>query len=149
MFGLTLSTGASLLCHCPTPFTSKAFAKIVRQQVGPFVKRAFPDRERRTILLDGEPLLHAPESKSALRDAGLVVLPGWPAYSLDLKPQENAWPWTENQLRKKECKTDTSEAFKRKLKNVARQYPKGERLIQSMHKRMKTCIANNGGMTKS
>ena len=59
------------------------------------------------------------------------------------------WPWIENHLTKNECKTDTFEAFKRKLKNVARRYPKGERLIQSMHKRMKTCIANNGGMTTS
>ena len=104
------------------------------EQVGPFVKRAFPNRERRPILLDGEPLLHAPDSKSALRDAGLVVLSGWPAYSPDLTPQENVWPLIKNQLRKKECTTDAFEAFKRKLKNVARQYPTGERLIPTVRR---------------
>ena len=59
------------------------------------------------------------------------------------------WPWIESQLRKKECKTDTLDAFKRKLKNVSRQYPNADRLIPSMHKRLKNCIANKGGMTKS
>ena len=42
--------------------------------------------------------------------------------------------WIESQLRKKECKTCTLDAFKRKLKNVSRQYPNADRT--SIRRRM-------------
>ena len=39
VFGMTLSNGQQLLCHVSTPFTAEDFAKLVRQRVGPFLKK--------------------------------------------------------------------------------------------------------------
>jgi hypothetical protein len=149
VFGLTLANGKQLLCHCPTPFSSKAFAKIVRQRVGPFVKKAYPTRRRCTILLDGEPLIHAPESKAAMKEWGMAALPRWPAYSPDLNPQENVWPWIEKELRKREHKSDTFATFKRKLLHTASTYPNASALIPSMQRRVAMCIRKEGEMIKT
>ena len=41
VFGLTTSTGLQLICHVKARFTSHDWVKLVRQRVGPFLKRAF------------------------------------------------------------------------------------------------------------
>ncbi len=146
VLGFTACNGEKLLVHCPIPFTSKAFASLVRKRVGPFLQRAFPDRDRFRILLDGEPLLHAPEAARACQECGITVLPDWPAYSPDLNPQENVWPWIEKRLRKEEARGDTIAVFKRRLTRAAAQYPDADRLVASLAERMQECIKRKGAM---
>ena len=147
VFGLSASNGQQLLAHVPRPFTSKAFAALVRRRVGPFLRRAFPGRQRFCILLDGEPLLHAPEAAAACAEFGITVLPNWPAYSPDLNPQENVWPWIEKHLRKQEAAGDSFAVFKQRVSRAAAAYPDAERLVASLAARMRECIERKGAMT--
>ena len=89
VFGLTTTTGLQHICHVPSRLDSKTWVKVLHRRVGPFMKRAFPNRSTCTILLDGETLLHTDEAKAAMKAEGLRVLPDWPAHSPDLNPQEN------------------------------------------------------------
>ena len=146
VFGLTTSHGAKFLAHVPVPFTSRAFAALLRRRLGPFLQRAFPGRERFRILLDGEPLLHAPEAAEAMAELGIQVLPNWPGYSPDLNPQENVWPWIEKHVRKAERKGDTFGVFRRRLSRAAAAYPQADRLVPSMAKRMRECVERKGAM---
>ena len=148
VFGVTLSTGEQRLWHVPRPFTAAQFAKLVRQRLGPFMEGAFPDRRQRTLLLDGEPLLHAPEAKAELARWGVKALPNWPPYSPDMNPQENVWPWIEKNVRKIEARDDTFANFKNKLQRVHSRYPNAESLVASMPKRIAECIERKGAMTK-
>ena len=100
VFAVTTSTGKLLMAHCPLPFDSDAFARIIRRRVGPFFVKEFPDRRKRVILLDGEPLFHAPPAQAAFKEFGLSVLPRWPPYSPDLNPAEHLWQWIEAEMRK-------------------------------------------------
>ena len=49
VFGLTTSTGASLICHVPTKFCAADWVKLIRRRVGPFMREQFPDRRMSTI----------------------------------------------------------------------------------------------------
>ena len=147
VLGLTLSKGRQLLCHVSAKFTAVDFAKLVRQRIGPFFHDAFPDKASHRILLDGEPLVHAPEAREALREWGLKVLTPWPAYSPDLNPQENVWPWLGKALRKEEVSTDTFATFRARLTRLASQYPNPEKLIASMPERIAQCERRHGAMT--
>ena len=101
ILGFTASNGRVLLVRCPVPWNSSRFASLVRQYVGPFFRKAFPDRMHFRILIDSERLLHTDEAKRAFADYGIKPMPGWPKYSPDLNPQENVWSWAEQALRKK------------------------------------------------
>ena len=107
VLGFTTSNGKCFACPAPD-WTSEGFARLIRQKVGPFLRRAFPGREHFQVLLDSEGLMHAPPAKAALRDAGITVLPGWPRYSPELNPQENLWSWVEKKrLPEVEKRADT------------------------------------------
>ena len=147
VFGLTLSSGRQLLCRVPSKFVSADFARLVRQRIGPFCREAFPERKSCRVLLDGEPLMHTPEAKEALREWGLQVLTPWPAYSPDLNPQENVWPWLGKALRKEECRTDSFATFRARLTRLAAKYPNPERLVASMPERIASCLKKHGAMT--
>ena len=148
VFGVTLSTGAQRLWHVPSPFTQHDFARLVDQKLGPFLAAAFPQHSRRVILLDGEPLLHAPAAVAAMERNHMVCLREWPAYSPDLNPQENVWPWIEKELRKQERKSDSFADFKRRLTRAQAAYPNGSSLIPSMAERVRKVLAAKGAMTK-
>ena len=147
VFGITLSDGQQLLCHVETPFTANSFAKLVRQRIRPFMQKAFTDRVHKRLLLDGEPLLHAPVAVEALAEFGISALPGWPGYSPDLNPQENVWPWLEKKVRKQECYTDTFGVFKSRLTRLSKLFPNPEKLIRSMAERTAECKRRLGAMT--
>ena len=145
--GFTTSSGRKLFVLCPQPWCADAFAKVVRQRVGPFFKAAFPDKQRIRVLLDSEPLLHAGPAKAALASFGIEALPDWPKYSPDLNPQEIVWGWVEEALRAEEDKADSYADFCRKLFKVARRYPANS-LIGSMHQRVQAVLASKGAMTR-
>ena len=148
VLGFTTSTGKQLFVLCPQPWNSAAFARLVKQRVGPFFRKSFPGRSTIRILLDGEPLLHTDVAKAALSEFGLHALPDWPKYSPDLNPQENVWSWVEQALRKEEQRSDTFPVFCRRLLTVARRYPAGGALIPTMAQRLVAVQKYKGGMTK-
>ena len=149
VFGLTTSNG-KILCFKvpPKPFSAVIWAKFVKEKVGPFLKQAFPRKASYQVLLDGEPLLHAPEAKAAMTSCKITVLPHWPKYSPDLNPQENLWAWAEPKLREKEKAKDTFASFGDKVVATALSYPvaSASKLVPSMEKRCEGVAASKGAM---
>ena len=148
VLGFTASTGRQLFVRCPQPWNSVAFARLVRKRVGPFFRSNFPGRATIRILIDGEPLLHTDVAKAAFTEFGIQAMPGWPKYSPDLNPQENVWGWVEEELRKEEKRSDTFNAFCKKMLMASRRYPGGSSLIPSMAQRLQAVLKVNGGMTR-
>ena len=118
--------------------------KLVRGHVGPFMQTVFPEKRIRTVLLDGEGIMHTPDAKLEMERCGPRPLPGWPASSPDLNPQENAWAWTEKRLRKAEKKSDSFTVFKRRAVEISKQYPSGFKLVPGLPARMALCIRRSG-----
>ena len=148
VLGFTASSGQMIYLRCPRPWNSTAFAKLVRNKVGPFFRSAFPDRTAIRILIDSEPLLHTHEAKAAFAEFGMEAMPDWPKYSPDLNPQENIWSWVEKALRKEEHRNDSFDDFFRKLLRVARRYPSADALIGKMTNRIEEVLKWKGAMTK-
>ena len=76
-----------------SPGPIQEFVKLVRTWIGPFVRAAYPDQINLRTLIDGEPRLHTDGAKAALSEVSISALPGWPAYSPELNPQENLSCW--------------------------------------------------------
>lgn len=149
VFGLTTSSGKQLCFEVPLGkhlFNSAKWAVFVRTKVAPFLRSAFPDKEMYRVLLDGEALLHAPEAKRAMRQQHIVTLPDWPGYSPELNPQEHVWSRAEPQLRAMETGRESFDEWKKKVLRAVRAYPSAEKLVPSMARRCKDCLARNGAM---
>ena len=148
VFGLTTSNGKMLHCCVPSPWTADVWAKLVKKRVGPFLKRSFPRLSAYRIILDSEPILHAPVAKAAYREWNITVEPHWPKYSPDLNPQENVWPWAENCLRDEleYDARDTFDDFQRNAVLAVKMYESPGKLVPSMSKRIQECLEKKGNM---
>lgn len=149
IFGLTTSNGKQLCFEVPhgkDQFNAAKWAGFVRTKVAPFLKKTFPDKMSFQLLFDGESLLHAPEAKRAMREHGITTLPDWPAYSPELNPQEHVWARSEPQLRDLEDDGESFDAWKKKVLKAVKQYPSPEKLVASMARRCKECLARKGAM---
>ena len=146
VFGLCTSNGKTLAFPVPTPNTTEQWVSDIKTHVAPFLKKSFPSLSSYMILLDGEPLLHAPEAKAMMAKYNIKVLPGWPKYSPDLNPQENVWAWAEPELRKIEGPNDSFEVFQKKTLKAVMAYPSTVKLIPAMARRCKTVAGGNGAM---
>ena len=149
VFGLTTSTGKQLNFEVPfgkDNFNSAIWAKYLKKRVAPFLRRCFPEKESFHLLLDGEGLLHAPEAKRAMRENRISTLKDWPAYSPELNPQEHVWTQAEPTLRKLETGEDEYGPWKKKVMAAIKAYPSPEKLVGSMARRVKECLARNGAM---
>ena len=139
VFGITTSIGTSLTVPCPLHPTACDWIKLLRTRVAPFLAASFPSRSTYTLLLDGETIMRTEEAKEAMKACGVRTLPGWPAHSPDLNPQENVWAWTEKHLRKAEKDTDTLTVFKRRILEITKKYEGKEKLVPSMVERLSLC----------
>ena len=150
VFGFTTSAGQKLAFLVPKPWSTEQWAVEVRNRLAPFLRSAFPGRRSFQFLLDGEAFLHGPEAKTAMAEAGITVLPGWPSYSPDLNPQENVWGWAEERLRDIEVDTDTFGHFQIKVMRAVEAYPfeAGVKLIPAIGKRLKEVIEKQGAALK-
>lgn len=144
VFGLTTSSGQSLVIPSPLYPESSDWVGMVHQHVGPFLRQAFPDKASVVILLDGETIMRTKEAKAALKEYGIKMLPNWPAHSPDINPQENVWAWAEKKLRVSEKKSDSFSVFKRRIIATSKLYPSGVKLVPGLAGRIATCIARHG-----
>ena len=147
VFGFTTSSGRQLAIVVPLLFTAEEFAVLVRRRLGPLLQAEYPGRQRFRILLDGEPLLHAPAAKAAFADFGIDALRDWPPYSPDLNPEEHVWAWVLKQLRKPEHQTSSFDAFKAKVVRLVKAFPGSAKLVGSLTARLEQCVVRNGAMT--
>ena len=67
-------------------------------------------------------------------------------YSPELNPQENVWARAEPDLRALESGSDKYNPWKKKVFAAVNQYPGFDKLIPSMSRRVKTCLARQGAM---
>jgi len=146
VFGLTASNGKQLHFKVPSSLTAATWATFVKKRLGPFLKKTFPRLGSYNILLDGEKLLHAPEAKAAMREAGITTLEGWPKYSPELNPQEHVWARAEPCVRQLETGRDSFEAWEKKVLKAIGLYPSPEKLIASMARRCQDCSRRKGAM---
>ena len=141
-FGFTTSTGQKLAFLVPQPWSTEQWAVEIRSRLAPFLRAQFPGRRQFQVLFDGESLIHGPEAKAAMTEAGITVLPGWPSYSPDLNPQENVWSLAEDRLRDLEVDSDSFGHFQIKVMRAVCDYPieSAAKLIPAMGKRLQEVI---------
>ena len=149
VFGLTTSNGKMLHFCVPSPWTADVWAKLVKKRVGPFLKRSFPRLSAYRIILDSEPILHAPVVKAAYREWNITVEPHWPKYSPDLNPQENVWSQAEPTVRLMETGREPFEQWTKKVVKACNAYPSPQKLIGSMARRCKQVLERQGAMADS
>ena len=149
VFGLTTSTGKQLCFEVPFgkgKYDGHKFAAHVRKRIGPFLQRSFPNKTSFNILLDGEKVQHTPEAKRAFKEFGITTLKKWPANSPEFNPQEHVWSRAEPELRLLETGYDEFESWKKKVLVAVKKYTGANKLVGSMARRVKECLARKGAM---
>ena len=97
------------------------------------------------MLFDGEKVMHTPEARKALKAFRIRPLPGWPAESPDLNPQENVWSWVDREMKRQHF--TSLQKYVDGLHRTTKAYPSGQSLVPSLAKRVQECIAAKGGST--
>lgn len=148
VFSITTSNGFSTSFVCPKPYDHLQFAAKIKTQVGPFLKRCFPDKRSIRLILDSEFIQHAPPCKREWKKFKVSCLPNWPTRSPALNPQENVWAWAEDHLRTLERDGDSLEKFTENCLKAVAAYPSKAKLVGNMAKRIEECLAGKGHMTR-
>jgi transposase len=80
-----------------------------------------------------------------LRDNGVEVLNGWPAYSPDLNPIENMWSLLNRRV--SECHPRTAEDLLLAVRRAWTEIPQRtvDALCRSFEKRVTVCVNKGGG----
>ena len=146
VFGLTASTGKSLVFLWPHRCTAEKWAPLVKKRVIPFLQKEFPNKRPIQLLLDGEKLLHAPVAKALFDAAGIKSkLKEWPFHSPDINPQEHVWGWAEPRSRHLQDEGNgTFEEYQKATVKACKDYPSGHKLIPSMPSRIQEVIDRKG-----
>ena len=146
VFGFTASDGKSLVFPVPSPWDADVWAVLVKKKLQPWLQKVFPGKTSFTILLDGEKLLRAPAAKRAYAAANITLLGPWPGYSPELNPQEHVWSRAEPELRLLENGRDSFKTWPKKVFKACRMYTGGHKLVGSMAKKVRDCLARDGAM---
>ena len=146
VFGFTASDGKSLVFPVPSPWDADVWAVLVKKKLQPWLQKVFPGKTSFTILLDGEKLLRAPAAKRAYAAANITLLGPWPGYSPELNPQEHVWSRAEPELRLLENGRDSFKTWPKKVFKACRMYTGGHKLVGSMAKKIRDCLARDEAM---
>jgi transposase len=147
VFGFTASNGKMLAFLVNGDWNTAKWSRLIKSKLAPWLKKTFPGKTSFKIILDGEKTLRGAAAKTALRQAGITILAGWPGYSPDLNPQENVWSKAEPALRNMETGKETFETWCTKLVPAVYKYPTPEKLVGSMEGRIKQCLERQGSIT--
>ena len=130
--------------------TAAEYREVVGRHFLPSGEAIFGSHSVRSWVLqqDGDPTHRASKPVVAefnrRRFSSVEILPDWPGNSPDLSPIENVWGIVRTNVDKKGCKT--FDEYKRAVDREFEQLDKGvvKRMFQSMPKRMRDCVLNDG-----
>ena len=128
--------------------TGKKYAEVLQKHAIPSLYKLV-DNNRGIFQEDNAPPHRAKIAADVRDTAGISVLP-WPAQSPDLNPIENIW----NEIDRKVCNLrnqpknlqDLEWKVKTAWRSISLDYI--HKLIESMPRRIQTCIEAQGGITK-